>query len=229
MFKRLIRWTTPVIAGGMAFTLYPKEYRRSGFGDKRINHINEDAYNALLQTKLFQELNNNPDFKQFRYRDAFPKQHHGNHVITGLLSGKDLFENDPIMFLNEKLKLIVAFYHLGKLLVSEDGQIHNGVTSTILDEGLCSCGFPFLPSKMGVTAKLSIDFKQQAPPDTTVILRGKVIEHKNRKVVIDGDLLTFKGGDDLGGDLGGDFVIAKGNAVLVEPKWFKFFTWLLVM
>lgn len=110
---------------------------------------------------------------------------------------------------------LVGFYHLGNKLTSQDGQIHNGIISTILDEGLCTTGFNKLPSKRGVTAKLNINFINQANKNTTVILKAKVVQHKGRKVVINGQL------SELGGH-----VIANGNCILVEPKWFRYFSWI---
>ncbi|QEL62169.1 hypothetical protein SBP28_004180 [Candidozyma auris] len=96
--------------------------------------------------------------------------------------------------------------------------LHNGITATILDEGLCACGFSSLPSKRGVTANLTIDFKNQAQPQSTVVLRAKVAEAKGRKVVIDGTLSTFP--THLGEK---PMEIASAKCVLVEPKWFKYF------
>ena len=99
-------------------------------------------------------------------------------------------------------------------------QIHNDVVSTILDECLCACGFSKLPSKKGVTAKLSIDFLNQARPESTVVLRAKVTEAKGRKVVIQGrlELLAAAAHESI--------PIASAECVLVEPKWFKYFSWL---
>lgn len=165
---------------------------------------------------------NNESFIRISQSDNLPQQHHHNYVGSGLLFGPNLMEIDPIIFLNPDSGEITSFYHLGSKLISQDGLIHNGVTSTIIDEGLCTCGFSRLPSKKGVTAKLSISFENQAPPNSTVVLKAKVVESKGRKVVIDGVLETFP----LDGS--NPITIANANCVLVEPKWFKYLSWLQI-
>lgn len=171
-------------------------------------------------SNLYKSLDQDPDQAKHYTSETFPEQHRDNHVGSGLLFGPNLFEVDPVLFINEKKGQLTGFYHLGKELVSQDGQIHNGVTATILDEGLCACGFAKLPSKKGVTANLKIDFHNQAPPDSTVVLKAEVVQHKGRKVVIEGTLSTFP----FDGSKPVD--IASSTCILVEPKWFRYFRWL---
>ncbi|KAH3685430.1 hypothetical protein WICPIJ_003588 [Wickerhamomyces pijperi] len=71
--------------------------------------------------------------------------------------------------------------------------------------------------KRGVTAKLTIDFKDRVKTDATVLLKAKVVESKGRKVVIAGHIETVDENPE---------VIATANCILVEPKWFKYFSWL---
>lgn len=174
----------------------------------------------IESSSLYKRLDKDPANIKYYTSEMFPEQHHKNHVGTGLLFGPNLFEVDPVLFINESKGELTGFYHLGKELISQDGLIHNGVTSTILDEGLCACGFAKLPSKKGVTANLTINFHNQAPPDSTVVLRAKVVEHKGRKVVIEGTLSMFSLGDAKTTE------IASSTCVLVEPKWFRYFRWL---
>lgn len=214
MFRTITRITTPFIAGTIAFGAFP--LKKSQWKPTETND-NQEILEKIKQSSLYKELEGNKEFVQHSARDQFPEQHHKNMVTAGLWYGDNMFEASPIIFSDNKERLY-AFYHLGNKLVSEDGKIHNGITSTILDEGLCATGFPLLPSKKGVTAKLSIDFLNQAPSNSLVVLKANVVEHKGRKVVIKGSLETLS--DD-------PVVIAHGNCVLVEPKWFKYFSWLL--
>lgn len=222
--RTLTRLTTPFIAFGIGFALYPKEWRKGKIsGDRKVSDLNQSLLEQISQTEEFQRVNSNELITKHNSSSLFPVQHLKNHVGSGLLFGPDLFEIDPIIFLDKQEGQLTSFYHLGKKLISQDGKIHNGIVSTILDEGLCSCGFAKLPSKKGVTAKLSIDFKNQAPPNSTVILKGKVTESKGRKVVIDGYLetLPMKQGEV-------PLRIAESRCILVEPKWFKYLSWLHV-
>ncbi|OVF08030.1 putative MIOREX complex component [Clavispora lusitaniae] len=219
ILRTFTRVTSPILAFGLGFALFPADWRRGRWAPEKLTHFNTDVMHELEKKELFKQLNNDPDIEKYYSSEAFPSQHRKNHVGSGLLFGPDLFEVDPILFLNQGKGELTAFYHLGGRLISQDGQIHNGVSATILDEGLCTCGFAKLPSKKGVTANLSIDFKNQAPPNSTVVLKAHVVEAKGRKVVIEGTLSTFP----LDGST--PFEIASARCVLVEPKWFKYFRW----
>lgn len=221
-WHRLGRIATPVAAFTAGYLMFPNDWKKGKWKYRQLTHMNPEVEAKIAGSDLYKQLAGNPAIEMRRASDTFPAQHRLNHVGLGILSGPHLFEIDPIVFVNEARGELTAFYHLGRRLVSADGRIHNGVTATILDEGLCMCGFPKLPSKKGVTGQLSIDFKNQAPPESTVVLRASVKEIKGRKVVIDGVLLTFPF-DGLA-----EMEIAHGRCVLVEPKWFKYLLWLQI-
>lgn len=214
------RITTPVIAFGVGFAFFPSEWRLSKWGPQPDYTVNHAALARIEQSEMYQRLDRDPAHTKRRSSDTFPVHHRHNYVSLGLLYGQNLFEVDPVSFCNEQTGELTAFYHLGGSLLDTDGYIHNGVTATILDEGLCSCGFARLPSKRGVTASLSIDFLNQAPPNCTLILEAKVASSKGRKVTIEGHLST------MGGDGKPGLQIAHATCVLVEPRWFKYFAWL---
>ncbi|KAG7194876.1 uncharacterized protein KQ657_003984 [Scheffersomyces spartinae] len=219
MLRLITRIGSPLAALTVGYLVFPKEWNKSHHLQGHVVHVNEAVVGQLEDTNEFKDLQKNANYRYYRFGDAMPLQHRKNHIGHGLLSGPDMFEIEPIAFLDEQNGQLVSFYHLGKLLTSQDNQIHNGVISTILDEGLCICGFPQLASQKGVTAQLAIDFKNQAPPDTTVRLTARVVEAKGRKVVIDGFLDTFPL-DGLDSTR-----IAEAQCVLVEPKWFRYFLW----
>lgn len=225
MFKGLVRKTIPLVAFGVGIAGFPRDWRAGHPQDTKLLHINEEVLRQIQSTKEYKQLESNKSLRQYNSSNAFPGQHHNNYVGTGLLFGPDLFEIDPIVFIDEEKGELTSFYHLGDKLISQDGQIHNGVVSTILDEGLCAAGFPLLPAKKGVTAKLLIDFKNQAPPQSTVVLRAKVKEAKGRKVVIGGYLETLPLDDNKAEK---PLLIAESTCILVQPKWFKYFTWLQI-
>ena len=212
--------TTPLVAFGIGFMLFPPEWRRGKWQTRKLSPMNESAMNHIQNSPLYQQLIQNKNNVVSRHSDSFPSQHKKNHVGSGLLFGPGLFELDPILFANDQTGDLVGFYHLGTGLVSQDGLIHNGITATILDEGLCRCGFAQLASKKGVTANLTIDFHEQAPADTTVVLRARVKSAKGRKVVISGKLTTLP-------STGEEPVeIASASCIMVEPRWFRYLRWL---
>lgn len=210
----------PVAAFGAGYALFPSLWKKGKWQPSKINHLNTAVMAEIEQSDLYKQLDQDENVIKYYTSETFPEQHRQNHVGSGLLFGPNLFEVDPVLFLNEEKGELTGFYHLGKELISQDGQLHNGVTATILDEGLCACGFSKLPSKKGVTANLKIDFHNQAQPDSTVVLKAKVVESKGRKVVIEGTLSTFPHDGIKPMD------IASSRCVLVEPKWFRYFRWL---
>lgn len=220
MLRSLTRKTIPLVAFGVGLSIFPPEWRKSKLKKRDLMHINEDVLSQIEATDEFKTLSQDPSLTHYFGSEVFPEQHKNNYVASGLLYGPELFEIDPLVFLDSEKRELTGFYYLGNKLISQDGQIHNGIVSTLLDEGLCSCGFPLLPTKKGVTASLSINFKEQAEPDTAVVLRAKVIEAKGRKVVINGYLETLPFDKSKKSKR-----IADSVCVLVEPKWFGFFTW----
>ncbi|KAM9892013.1 hypothetical protein OXX79_010315 [Metschnikowia pulcherrima] len=218
--RSFTRLTAPLAAFTFGFMAFPAEWRRGQWSHRQLSYMNEDIVQQIENSEIYKTLEADSNVEKTRSSDTFPAQHRKNHVGSGLLFGQGLMEVDPIIFTNNKTGELTAFYHLGKNLISADQQIHNGVTATILDEGLCLCGFAQLPSKRGVTANLSIDFHNQAPPESTVVLRAKVLQAKGRKVVIDGTLSTMDFGT------GKSVEIASAKCILVEPRWFKYLRWL---
>ncbi|ODV78056.1 uncharacterized protein CANTADRAFT_54891 [Suhomyces tanzawaensis NRRL Y-17324] len=221
MFKGLVRTTVPLVAFGVGLAAFPALWRKSSWNQRKLLHTNDDVVRQIELLDEFQHLAKDANVELTYSSHTFPEQHHLSHVGVALLQGKDLHEIDPIIFVDHVQHQLTGFYHLGNKLVSQDGGIHNGIVATIFDEGMVYCGFPLLPSGRGVTAKLSVDFASQAPPNTTVVLKTRVVEHKGRKVVVEGVLET------LAHDTA-PVKIASARAVFVEPRWFKYFRWLQV-
>ncbi|SSD58739.1 uncharacterized protein SCODWIG_00500 [Saccharomycodes ludwigii] len=166
-----------------------------------------------------------------------PLPHHKYHIGKALLSRKGQIEIDPIITRNSEE--VNAIFHFGSGLINEKGYIHKGIVALAMDEVLCYCGFPHLPSKKGVTAKLDLEYLQDIPSDTTVLLNCKVKEVKGRKCVITGELISLPNSyngnshwyDNIffGNNRNNkkdSTVYATGKCILVEPKWFKYLKWI---
>ncbi|CCH41515.1 hypothetical protein BN7_1056 [Wickerhamomyces ciferrii] len=212
------RVTFSTLAFATGFTAFARVWPENSkeLNTRRITEQKAEILESIKKSPNYIQLLRNEDYTGDVHSSRIPRLHQSNHVSQGLLFGPQHLEIDPLVFTNEKDKELQAYYHLGERLTSYDGNIHNGVISTILDELLCFCGFPELPSKRGVTAKLSIDFNQHVQPNTTVLLKAKVKEVKGRKVIIGGHIETLDPNP---------IIIANANCVLVEPKWFKYFKW----
>lgn len=201
--------------------------KRELHDSKPLSLQRQDIIDQIKTLPLYKELKNNPDVKCLTQSQRVPRRHRPYHVGQGQLFGEAKLEIDPIIFHNTNEQSLVIFYHLGNSLKSHRSSfVSNGISSLLLDEGLCYCGFPLLPSKRGVTAKLSLRFMKDIPADTTVVLRAKVTEFKGRKCIIDGSLQSLPKKNIYQalpnqGPTSSD-TYATGHCILVEPKWFKY-------
>lgn len=209
--------STTFFAAGFATFATPWKQDSKDINTRSVEDQRKEILQDIKLSENYKDLIKNPDYAFDTHSSRIPKTYQGHFVSQGLFFGPKHLEIDPMVFVNAKDHELQAYYHIGEKMCSYDGKIHNGVLSTIIDESLTFCGFPLLPSKRGVTARLSIDFLAHIKPDSTVILKAKVKEHKGRKVVIEGHIET----------VGANPVkIAQAECILVEPKWFKYFAWL---
>lgn len=190
----------------------------------------QDILDKISKLSLYKRLVENPNVDHSVQSESIPTSHRPYHVGQGQLFGPKKLEIDPVIFRDRINKSLAVFYHLGSDLSNENNIVHKGIISLLLDEGLCYCGFPSLPNKRGVTAQLKLDFKKDIPPDTTVVLRAKVSELKGRKCIVDGTLEAIPRKNFFQYICGiepnhGEVYVA-ARCILVEPKWFKYFTWL---
>lgn len=100
-----------------------------------------------------------------------------------------------------------AFLHLGRSLCGHDGIVHGGLLATILDESLARTSFFHLPHKIGMTAKLEINYKYPVKADQVVVVETRTVDAKGRKVHVEGEIR------DLSGRL-----LVQSKALFVEPK-----------
>ena len=103
-------------------------------------------------------------------------------------------------------------FYVGTDLCGYPGVIHGGFAATMLDEGMARCCFPALPSKVGMTASLKIDYKAPLPAESYVVLRAETTKVEGRKAWVKGRLEELR--DD--GEEGKVFVEAE--ALFVEPR-----------
>lgn len=177
-------------------------------------------FNSVQKSPIFQKLMSDDKYKLVISSDLIPEAYRDNHVGMGLLNTPKHLQVGPLIFINEKDGEICSFSKLDSNLVGTDGKIHNGVIQTLMDEQLCFCGFPQLPLKRGVTAKLSVDYHGKAAPNSMVMLVAKVAQTHGRKCVIDGHVETFDASSQAPPKR-----IADAECILVQPKWFKYFNW----
>lgn len=134
-----------------------------------------------------------------------------NSLTAGSLRGPGKLAVPPIAFakLDESEGMIVL--HLGRSLCGHDGIIHGGLLATVFDETLARNALMNIPTHIGVTANLNINYRSPCMADQFVVVKTRLDQKKGRKVVVSGSMET------LDGEL-----IADAKAIFVEPKWAQF-------
>ncbi|SCV01514.1 LANO_0F12156g1_1 [Lachancea nothofagi CBS 11611] len=194
---------------------------------RSVEQQRQDILSQLQKHDIYQDLIRKENVEQWSQSEKIVQPHRDYHVGQGLLYGPGRLEIDPLVLHDPESQELVVFYHLGHNLSNEKGKVHKGVVSLLLDEALCYCGFPTLPSKAGVTAKLDLKFHHDVPTDCTVVLKAHVKESKGRKCVIEGSLQTLpsrKWYKPWTAET--STVLATATCILVEPKWFKHVKWM---
>lgn len=102
--------------------------------------------------------------------------------------------------------------HLGRSVCGHDGIVHGGMLATVCDEALARTAMYNLPGKIGVTARLEIDYRKPTMANQFIVLETQLVEQKGRKAVVKG---TMK---DVDGQL-----LLECRAIFVEPKYARYF------
>ncbi|SCU95363.1 LAME_0F11870g1_1 [Lachancea meyersii CBS 8951] len=193
---------------------------------RSVEQQRQDILEQLQQHSIYRSLIKRDNVEQWTQSEKIVQPHRDYHVGQGLLYGPGRLEIDPLVLHDPESQELVVFYHLGDNLGNEKGNVHKGVISLLLDEALCYCGFPTLPSRSGVTARLDLQFHQDIPANCTVVLKAHVVESKGRKCVIGGSLETLPSRIWYKPWKESSSVLATATCILVEPKWFKHVQWM---
>lgn len=120
----------------------------------------------------------------------------------------------PLAFVQEGKKLISISY-LGTDLCGHVGIVHGGLLATLMDEGLARCCFAALPNKIGVTARLTVNYRSPAPAGGFVVLKAEVVKVEGRKAWVEGRMEVLGDGVEPGK------LLVEGEGLFVEPKYAK--------
>ncbi|KAK9472505.1 thioesterase family protein [Dipodascopsis tothii] len=162
---------------------------------------------------LTKELRADPNYKESRPHLTVPAEHKPVMLTAGSLAGPGRITVPPYVWTDDKNYSLVAINHLGPNLCGHPGIVHGGLLSTLLDEGLTRCAFAALPSKVGVTASLNINYKAPVPADSYVVMRAHVTKAEGRKAYVKGHLESVpKPGQE-------PVVFVEAECLAIEPKW----------
>lgn len=146
------------------------------------------------------------------------------HSLTAsTLAGDTKIPVPPLIFTKGHGEELVAISYLGNDLCGHVGIIHGGLLATMLDEGLARCCFAALPNKVGVTARLEIDYRNVCRSEGFVVLKARTEKVEGRKAWVKGRVERL----DVGGKGTGNpweergEVLVEAAGLFIEPKWAK--------
>jgi acyl-coenzyme A thioesterase PaaI-like protein len=161
---------------------------------------------------LVTSLNADSRFTSSRPHMKIPPPLRHLSFTGGTLMGSDKVAVPPLVFTTVDGSDLVSVVYLGEALCGHPGIVHGGMLATLLDEGLARCCFAALPNKVGMTAKLEINYRAPCKAEQFVVLKASTVKVEGRKAWVTGRLETLPKDGSPGR------VLAEGNALFVEPK-----------
>ncbi|KAL8696225.1 MAG: hypothetical protein Q9224_002907, partial [Gallowayella concinna] len=201
------------------------------------NERTAEINNLIVTHPLAQRLRLDPEWTESRPHLQMPPKMQQHSLTASTLIGDTKIPVPPLMFTKgNQGEELIAISYLGADLCGHVGIVHGGLLATMLDEGLARCSFAALPSKVGVTARLEIDFKKPTRSEGFVLLKARTERVEGRKAWVKGrvEILEMPG---LGKveEIAGVGEAKRGNSpfeergevlveaegLFVEPKWAK--------
>ncbi|PRT54424.1 hypothetical protein B9G98_02044 [Wickerhamiella sorbophila] len=207
----------------------------AGFGAAYLTAEHKELDRSLTQGHPYVQKLEAEGFKVESSLMSVPKHHLPNMITTGAFHAGGLGLAPATLLVHPDGRHQTIFY-LGKELRHEHPATwthkvwrylfgaseasHFGIGTTLLDEGLAQCAFPYLPTKYGVTATLDVHMRRSLPSDDYLVLVAVPGDHSGRKSSASGSLHALHG-TKLGPEL------MSGRVLMVEPWYFKYLTWAL--
>lgn len=192
--------------------LFPRYSRPPPDKDSpRGKEITSEVERSLQGLMLVAQMRRKEGWYESRPYDRFDPQKVHNSLTAGSLRGPGKLAIAPMLFAKEDESEAVAIVHLGRALCGHDGIIHGGIIATVFDETLARNALVNLPSRIGVTASLTVNYKAPTMADQFVVLRTKLDTIDGRKARVSGTMET------LDGDR-----LAEASGLFIEPKWAQF-------
>ena len=170
-------------------------------------HIAGHALTKALRAK--------PHFTESRPTLKVHEAYRSSSLTAGALTGPGRLEVPPFVWQEDGGKSLVSIAYLGRELCGYPGMVHGGLLATLLDEGLARCCFPALPSKIGMTANLTVNYRRPSPAGSFVVLRARTVKVDGRKAWVEGRIETLASNGEP------PVVLVEATALMVEPKHAK--------
>jgi hypothetical protein len=168
----------------------------------------------LQDLPLVKSLSADPKWKASRPHLKIPPNLKPLSFTGGHLLSDDKIPVPPLIFTTGDGKELVGVFYLGPAVCGHPGIVHGGLLATLMDEGLARTCFAALPSKVGMTANLNINYRSPCRAGQFVVLRAETTKVDGRKAWVKGRLET------LGLAGGAGKTLVEADALFIEPKGF---------
>ena len=184
---------------------------------KPVSPTAEEINEHILSHPLAVKLRAQEGVVESRPHMKIPPAMRPHNLTGGTLLGDGKIEVPPLNFSENEAELptLVQLAYLGPSMCGHPGIVHGGLLATLLDEGLARACFPALPSKVGMTASLKIEYRVPCPASSYVVLKAQTTKVEGRKAWVKGWIEL------LGEDDGEGRKIVEAEALFVEPKGAK--------
>ncbi|KAG7093885.1 hypothetical protein E1B28_007524 [Marasmius oreades] len=173
----------------------------------------EDLEKQMLSLPLLEEMRKAPDAREWyeaRPYKYFDEERRVNNLTAGALRGPGKLALPPLVRARWDEKKSLFIIHVGRGLCGHDGIVHGGLLATLLDEMLARTAINNLPEKIGVTAKLSVNYRAPTKADQFIVVRTELLDVQGRKADVKGRI------EDLNGTL-----LVEATATFVQPRYAK--------
>ena len=166
----------------------------------------------IRKCSIARDLRAHPDFRESRPQLKIPEAIRSHNLTGGTLAGPGMIVVPPYIWNEKEGKELVEIFYVGNNVSGHPGIVHGGLLATMLDEGLARCCFPALPSKVGVTANLQINYKKPTKAEQYLVLKARTIKVEGRKAFVEGHIETMpEDGEE-------PEILVTADALFVEPK-----------
>ncbi|KAH8082289.1 HotDog domain-containing protein [Filobasidium floriforme] len=179
-------------------------------GQAHVERLEQEIQKLDLVQQLREKTAGGDAAEWYECRPA-SKPMHEHSLTSSILRGPGMLAVPPLAFVKTDESEAVLILHLGRSLCGHDGIIHGGMIATIFDEALGRNALLNIPSNIGVTATLNMQYKKPTKADQFVVIRTKFDSVNGRKVNVSGTM------EDLQGE-----TLAMAQAMFVEPSYAKY-------
>lgn len=178
-------------------------------GDDEARRVEE----TINGHPLVAELRRRPELTESRPHMRMPAQYRARSLTGAALAGPRRVPVPATTWTEAGGKSLVSVVYVGEDLCGHPGLVHGGLLATLFDEALAWCCFGALPHNIGVTARLSVDYRKPTPAGSFLVIRARTTKVEGRKAWVEGhvELLAEPGEKPT--------VLAEADALYVSPKF----------